>query len=203
MSQVVVVRHGQTDWNLHGRLQGATDIPLNDHGRAQARHAAAYLADHLDGSTHVVSSHLSRARETAEIIAAALGTDVTTDARLAERSFGIWEGTTLADRIRDTPEAVERWDAHSDPGVEGSESAAATGERFAAALADHASAHGAVLAVGHGAAARLGIQSLLGMGAGRGFEGLGNTQAAVLRRRPDGWRLLRYGIGPSTVPGPL
>ena len=129
--------------------------------------------------------------------------DVTTDARLAERAFGVWEGTTVADRVRDTPQAVERWDAYSDPGVEGSEPAADAGTRFAEALAEHSARHESVLAVGHGAAARLGIQSLLGMGTGRGFEGLGNTQSAVLRRRADDWRLLRYGIGPSTVPGPL
>jgi broad specificity phosphatase PhoE len=72
---LTLIRHGETDWNLARRIQGGTDIPLNDTGRLQARDAAAALRARLDPEqrTVVVASDLSRARETAEIIAGDLG----------------------------------------------------------------------------------------------------------------------------------
>lgn len=93
------MRHGETDWNAARRIQGSTDIPLNDTGRAQAREAAAALAEQYAGmSPLVVSSDLSRARETAEIISAALGVDAPRlYPQLRERSYGVAEGLTDAE----------------------------------------------------------------------------------------------------------
>ncbi|MET0318796.1 MAG: histidine phosphatase family protein, partial [Rhodococcus fascians] len=71
MTFLALVRHGETDWNLHGRLQGSSDIPLNDTGRAQAREAVYELSDH--SWDLLVSSPLSRAAETADIIGSHLG----------------------------------------------------------------------------------------------------------------------------------
>ncbi len=88
-----VLRHGQTDWNLDARLQGSTDIPLNDTGREQARKAADILRDH--GLERIIASPLSRALETAQIVGAALGLETTTDVRLIERNFGRFEGMTI------------------------------------------------------------------------------------------------------------
>lgn len=70
-TRIILVRHGETDWNRAGRIQGSTDIPLNDTGRSQARDAAERLvAEVTDAATvAVVSSDLSRARETATLIA--------------------------------------------------------------------------------------------------------------------------------------
>ena len=68
------LRHGQTEWNREGRMQGTSDIPLNDTGRAQAREAAEHLG-HGDWD-EIVSSPLVRARETAEIVAAELGLEL-------------------------------------------------------------------------------------------------------------------------------
>lgn len=84
------VRHGQTDWNVEGRLQGHSDIPLNDTGIGQA-HAAA---ERLVGQpiTAIVSSDLCRARQTADIIAAKLGLEVVSDKAIRERTFGSFEG---------------------------------------------------------------------------------------------------------------
>ena len=88
-----VLRHGQTDWNLEARLQGSTDIPLNDTGREQARHAGHILKGH--GLTKIVASPLSRALETARIVGEAIGLQPEIDARLIERNFGLFEGMTI------------------------------------------------------------------------------------------------------------
>ncbi len=100
------VRHGETDWNREGRLQGRRDVPLNATGRRQAA-ACGPILDHLigrDGGRAAgyayVSSPLVRARETMELMRAALGLDrqaYLIDPRLTEISFGRWEGFTLAE----------------------------------------------------------------------------------------------------------
>lgn len=91
LTTFALVRHGQTDWNAERRLQGATDIPLNDVGRGQARDAVAVLAPYEWDA--VVSSPLSRAAETADLIAEGLGLTVARRVpELAERSFGPAEG---------------------------------------------------------------------------------------------------------------
>ena len=92
-----VLRHGQTDWNLQMRLQGSTDIPLNATGREQARRAAGILA--AQGLTHILTSPLSRAYETAQIAGVACGLEPEVDARLIERNFGLFEGMTI-DEVR-------------------------------------------------------------------------------------------------------
>lgn len=107
MTTLLLVRHGETDWNAEGRLQGHTDRPLNDFGRRQAR----ALADRLAGEdvTAVYASDLERARETAEILAERLGLPVVTEPDLRERNWGNWEGLTGAerDRVEYAGEAIE------------------------------------------------------------------------------------------------
>jgi broad specificity phosphatase PhoE len=98
MTTLLLVRHGETDWNAAGRLQGHTDRPLNDYGRRQARELADRLAG--DGIQAMYASDLSRARETAEILAARLGLDVVTDPDLREKDWGSWEGLTSDERAR-------------------------------------------------------------------------------------------------------
>ena len=88
-----VLRHGQTDWNVELRLQGSTDIPLNDTGRIQARRAAEVLSGR--GLTRIIASPLSRALETANIVGAKLGLTPAIDDRLIERNFGQFEGMTI------------------------------------------------------------------------------------------------------------
>lgn len=96
MTLIALVRHGQTDWNLQRRIQGSTDIPLNDTGRAQARETAERLRE--VGITRVVSSPLSRAAETADIVAATLGLPVPERiAELVERGYGSAEGMEAAE----------------------------------------------------------------------------------------------------------
>lgn len=97
MTIIGFVRHGITDWNIEHRTQGITDVPLNETGRSQAHALARRLAS--ERWDVIYSSDLSRAKETAEITAQALGLDVLTDARLRERNYGEAETTTLEERI--------------------------------------------------------------------------------------------------------
>jgi broad specificity phosphatase PhoE len=86
VTELLLVRHGETDWNAEGRLQGHTDRPLNDYGRRQAR----ALADELEGEEldAVYSSDLVRARETAEIVAERLCLEVVLDPDCGRRTGG-------------------------------------------------------------------------------------------------------------------
>ena len=108
MSQPIFyfMRHGETDWNVEGRLQGQHDTPLNTVGYGQAASCGEIMRDLLerDGrdprSFDYVASPLGRARKTMELVRAGLGLDAAgyrTDARLAELSFGRWEGLTFAE----------------------------------------------------------------------------------------------------------
>jgi broad specificity phosphatase PhoE len=98
MTTLLLVRHGETDWNAEGRLQGHTDRPLNPNGREQAKALADRLAG--DGVAAVYASDLTRARETAEIVGERLGLTVVIDPDLREKNWGSWEGLTGAERER-------------------------------------------------------------------------------------------------------
>jgi probable phosphoglycerate mutase len=102
LPRILFVRHGETNWNVEGRLQGQTDIPLNALGRYQSEDVARRLTKLLDNPAHSrwIVSPLGRTRETAEIARRTLGLDpksYETDDRLKEITFGIWEGNTWAE----------------------------------------------------------------------------------------------------------
>ncbi|HWI32416.1 MAG TPA: histidine phosphatase family protein [Microbacterium sp.] len=154
MTTLTLVRHGQTDWNLARRIQGATDVPLNDTGRGQARDAAAALRPDLaPDSTVVVASDLSRARETAEIIAAELGLDAPRlYPELRERAYGEAEGVL----VEEFPERFGGWDRDSIPGAESRTELRRRGVRAVRRVArdvrrDTAPTAVSVIAVSHGA----------------------------------------------------
>jgi probable phosphoglycerate mutase len=103
-----VARHGETDWNAQLRWQGHTDVPLNETGRAQARALAHTLR--AAGLAGVVASDLSRAHETARIVAVELGLSVAyIDPELRERAFGVFEGLTREECESLHPEAWGAW----------------------------------------------------------------------------------------------
>jgi probable phosphoglycerate mutase len=96
VTTLLLVRHGETDWNAEGRLQGHTDRPLNAYGRRQAAELAERLAaEEVDA---VYASDLARARETAEIVGERLGLPVALDPDLREKDWGTWEGLTPDER---------------------------------------------------------------------------------------------------------
>ncbi len=152
-----LARHGETDWNAAGRWQGQSDIPLNDNGRAQARVLGGVLRP-LDISA-IVSSDLSRARETARIAGDLLGLTIAyVDAGLRERTFGIFEGLTREECERLHPEAWRAWVEDLTPPL-GGESREVLAARMLAAIGRVAASpgEGPVLVVTHGGALRAAI----------------------------------------------
>ena len=111
MTTLLLVRHGETDWNAEGRLQGHTDRPLNEHGRRQAKELAETLAG--EGADAIYASDLSRAKETAEIVGERLGLTVVIDPDLREKNWGNWEGLTGDERVHVEFEG-ESTEAHRD-----------------------------------------------------------------------------------------
>ena len=110
---ILLVRHGETDWNRERRIQGHTDVPLNDEGRRQARALAADLhGEHVDA---FYSSDLARAVETAAIVAGTRSLAVTEVGGLRERHFGTWEGLSDVEAAERFPEATrETWEVWGD-----------------------------------------------------------------------------------------
>lgn len=103
LQPLYLCRHGQTDWNAEGRIQGQMDIPLNDTGRREARRNGRMLAERLGAAAadlHFLASPMRRAVETMEIIRSELGldpSDFPRDERLRELHFGDWQGSTLSE----------------------------------------------------------------------------------------------------------
>jgi broad specificity phosphatase PhoE len=128
---IYYIRHGETEWNAEGRLQGAQDVPLNDLGRKQAASAGAILGDlfardgRSEASLGFVASPLGRARSTMELVRGSLKLpphDYAIDDRLREIGYGEWEGSTLAQMQAEDPEVfarrqAEKWTV-SPPGGE-------------------------------------------------------------------------------------
>jgi alpha-ribazole phosphatase len=95
MTRFILVRHGETDWNLEGRWQGQAEVPLNGRGREQAAQIAHALS--AESISAIYSSDLSRARETAQVIADSVGLEVQVDPRLREIHQGEWQGLLIAE----------------------------------------------------------------------------------------------------------
>ncbi len=146
MTVFALVRHGETDWNRERRIQGSTDIPLNETGREQARATGALLASRR--WTALVASPLGRAAETARLIGEHVGLgEPELEPRLAERDYGQAEGLTGPEIDAMFPDGAD---------VPGREPREAVAERAVAALHDLAARHPgeAVIVVAHGGVIR-------------------------------------------------
>jgi broad specificity phosphatase PhoE len=153
VTTILLVRHGETDWNSEGRWQGHADRPLNEAGRAQALALADSLAGrHIDA---VYSSDLVRAHATARIVADRVGLPVELDAGLREVDVGEWSGRSHDDLERSDPEGFRRW-REGGKGWRGGESYEQMGERVVATVLEIARRHpgGTVLVVTHGGSIR-------------------------------------------------
>jgi broad specificity phosphatase PhoE len=194
-TELVLLRHGETDWNRTSRFQGLTNTDLNELGTLQASAAAVTLADYR--FDRIYSSSLARAAQTAEQVAKRTGLTVEYDPRLVEIDVGSWSGLTKAEVLEDFPEydamVESRQDFRRSPT---GETLVEVGERIGPALVEIAERHPGerILVSTHGNSARQGIGWLLGWT----YEQrmclglLGNASWAVLRVKKGRWTLNAY-----------
>lgn len=178
LTTFALIRHGQTDWNAERRLQGSTDIPLNDVGRGQARDAVAVVSGYAWDA--IVSSPLSRAAETADLIAAGLGLTVARRLpELSERSFGPAEG------LQAGPELDALRIEGGFRGAESEDEAADRGLTALEALAEEFRG-GRVLVVAHGTLLRVSLSRAVG----RTLQSVDNAALNLAHHHAvDGWQL--------------
>lgn len=203
---LVLLRHGRTPWNQIRRMQGHTDVSLDEVGEEQSARSAAELA--VLRPVLLVSSDLARARRTAEHLAAATGLPLETDARLREFDVGVRAGLTHEEFAERHPREYAAWVAGDpEPLVAGSETAGEVRQRMLDALTDYLDRLGpgeAAVVVGHGAAFKVGLAALLGWPDDKAptLHGLDNGRWAVVRVHPErrGPRLAGYNLGPRSDP---
>jgi len=207
--RLVLVRHGETDWNRSGRAQGHADVPLNATGHAQAKAVAVVLAD--IAPVRLWSSDLARARETAEAIAEATGLDVELDPRLREYDVGERSGLTLDEAVVRFPEQYAAYAAGSSPTLApGEETTSQVHDRVAPALLDCLGDLGpgqTGIVVLHGACLKVGLMGLMGWPweLSRSLQSMENAAYCVLTEEPTpgSIRLTSYNEkAASSPPGP-
>ena len=193
MTVFYLIRHGETDWNLDGRWQGHTDIPLNAIGRAQAQRLAARLGasdTHFDA---IYSSDLQRAWETAMIVGTGLHIAPQPLQALREIDVGAWSGLTREQLIARDPEIFARIESGEDVARGGGERLVDLYNRVVTAVEDLAAAYPeqTLLLVTHGGPVRV-----LLMHAARDKVGIaprrvqiGNTSISIVIRDAAGWEL--------------
>lgn len=195
---VLLLRHGETEWNRIGRLQGRDDSPLTERGRTQAE-ALARLASAL-GVARVIASPLGRAQATAERVASACGVAVQTEPALAETDFGACSGLTHAELEARFPglqaaRALDRWH-HAWPGGESYAIMQARLETWLAAAGDPRSAPPTALVAHQGLHRAL----LVALGAATREQALEGAQSPehVLRVHADG--RIEHLVAPASLP---
>ncbi len=208
--RVILLRHGQTEWNHQGRWQGHLDPELDQTGWEQAIRAAALLeALHPDW---LISSDLRRARSTAQVLASTCGLDVVTDPRLRETDLGVWSGLTTAQIKAQWAQQLDRWftgdvQVRPDQGENRLQVAARMVEGIGAGL-EQVPDGGTLVVITHGGASRVAIASILGLehSSWGAIGGLSNCCWSLLGERagqpdvPVRWRLLEHNAG--TLPQP-
>ncbi|WP_407669637.1 histidine phosphatase family protein [Paenibacillus kobensis] len=180
-----LVRHGQTAWNALGKIQGQTDIPLNEEGIRQAQSLARRIASEERRWDAVISSDLSRAEETARIIADTIGVrQLPGDSRLRERYFGEIEGTTAADRLK-------RWGDNWPLEAAGAESDESVNSRAASFIEQwkSESPNISLLVVSHG---NFMASMLPLMCSTTPDEHIGNLSYSILQWNEESWMPLLY-----------
>lgn len=192
---VLFWRHGQTDFNVAGRFQGQSDVPLNDTGRAQAAQAARTLAEFAPEL--IVSSDLSRAAETAGSLGSLVGLDPIRDERLRETAFGDWEGSTRAEVAETWSAELAEWVSGADVAPPGGESRTQSGRRVAEAITDIVTSSPAetIAIVAHGAVLRGAAELLLGLAGPGRIAVLGNCGHGEFGFSESGWVLRSWGTG--------
>jgi broad specificity phosphatase PhoE len=184
IEKLILVRHGETVHNAQGIAQGWNDSALSPRGEEQVARLAARLAkQNIDA---IISSPLGRALSTANVIASAIGLEVTTLDELREMNYGGWEGRSFLEVRRDDAETYERWIADGDCQCPGGESHNDVRRRFANALEKIQVARPVL--VTHGTAIRIAVTVLLDLPvlASRHFA-QDNAAMNVFLRRGGRW----------------
>ena len=188
MTRLVLVRHGETDWNREGRWQGHADRGLNARGRAQAEAAATRLA--AEPVAALVTSDLRRARETAEVVSGALGLPAAVDPRLREVDVGEWSGLTREQVRERDPQAYHAWVQGVNAGYPGGETFAQLDHRATQAMRELCARHAGdtVVVVSHGGSIRAMVAAALGIApSGRRLLATGpNCSLTVVESRRGG-----------------
>ena len=194
IERVYIVRHGETDYNATGRWQGALDIPLNALGRQQAAHLAQYL--HSQGETvdRIYTSDLTRARETADIVAQAFGLEAHVELRLRETNVGVFQG--LTNHEIDAQHAAIRhlWNNDDDYVIPTGESRNQVKQRMMEVWHEW-TGHLALrhlMIVSHGGAIRWLLRGLFPNIDHDSYH-LPNTSLTIVQRTETGWTLERVG----------
>jgi len=199
-ARLIVWRHGRTEWNHTGRFQGQADVPLDERGILQAKTAAPVLAQLRP--SRIVSSDLSRARQTAAPLAELTGLPVTTDARLREIHVGTWEGLNADEVAAADPDRAHRYFQGEDIRRSATgETVAEVSARVSEVLTEVAgdTEDGAtVIVVMHGLAARVGVCRFVGFPqeTWRLLGGMHNCGWISLERHRTGdyWRIDEYNV---------
>ncbi|HEV7469001.1 histidine phosphatase family protein [Pseudonocardia sp.] len=205
LRRVVLLRHGQTDYNVAGRMQGHLDSHLTEEGREQARRAAPVIARmSLD---RMISSDLTRAVDTAEEVSTASGLAVKLDQRLRETHLGEWQGRSVGEVEVDYPGAITEWRGDPRWTPPGGESRVDVVRRSLPVVEEideeYADEVGeqSLLLVAHGGMIAGMVCGLLDLPESTWpiIGGMGNCKWAVVARRADHprWRLSGYNIGVS------
>lgn len=194
--ELILLRHGRTTWNAAKRIQGQLDPELDEAGLAQAADVAPAIAKL--GPAVLWSSDLTRARQTAEQVAAATGLQPSYDARLRETMLGERQGLTHEEYAALDPDEFEKFLAGEWDEIPGAETSSEVADRIGAALlelADSLAPGQTGVAVAHGAAIRIAVARLLGWDADRigTLRGMDNCGWAVLTEHSQrGWTLTAY-----------
>ena len=203
-NRIVLWRHGQTDWNMVNRFQGHSDIPLNEVGRYQVKHAAEILAGM--NPTAIISSDLGRARDTAQALADLVGLNVRTDENLRETNGGLWEGKTGAENRTEDFQNFIRW-------IDGDDNPAGTTGETRSEVADRAigvinrelegKSNQLLIVATHGGTARCVLGQLLQLPLTHWgvIGGLSNASWSILERNPRQWNLMEHNAG--SIPEPV
>ncbi|GGF75027.1 phosphoglycerate mutase [Paenibacillus albidus] len=180
-----LIRHGLTDWNAAGRIQGQSDIPLNEEGRQQARMLGDRLLQETYHWDYCITSSLSRAAETGQIIAGKLGIPLLEpDDRIRERAYGQVEGLTAAER-------EQKWGKDWNLLSLGQETDELLQARALAFMEDLSLAHPDrnVLVVSHGGFL---AQLYIALYKDKYSERIGNLSLTILEKKEQEWNPLLY-----------
>ena len=184
MVNIYLVRHGETDWNLAGRLQGSTDIPLNELGKQSALKTAEYFRANDIAISCIMTSPLTRAKQTAEIISTVLEIPVIEVQALTERCFGEAEGLTAEERTLKFP----------DQDIPGLEDIQVVRERVWNVLQTFTSAHAdeSIIIVSHGGVINAVLSILSNGEIGTGITKLKNACLNHITYSNDEWTIHSY-----------